>query len=154
MRSKPKVVIRPLWPTELPQCAELGEAYCREMDVPGGFVPAFFIQTWQNLFSAGSARVFGAWDEDRRLVGVFLGLVVPDPHNGETVGHQVNWFVLPEFRGIGLDLMMRWLDELQDEGVHRFVVGAFRGPHEKALDRLYRRIGLEKLETHYVGYLP
>jgi GNAT superfamily N-acetyltransferase len=54
--------------------------------------------TWRQLESLGKTRTY-VLVIDEKVVGIFLGLIVPDMITGELQGLEYMWFVEPQFRG-------------------------------------------------------
>lgn len=147
---KTTTTIASLWPWDLEDCAVLGRVFFDSTQIPGEFNPEAFIRAWRRFFTIGAARVFGA-RRDGRLVGAVGGLVATNPNTGEPWAQELFWFVDPGSRGMGVRLLRVFLDALQDEGIAWVTMVALEGPMREKVGRLYERLGMTRLETHYVG---
>lgn len=122
--------------------AEIGSPFIWVKDEP-------FVANWRRFIDAGVGLIVGAFDEERKPVGVLSGFVVPNDLNGEPVAQENWWYVTPRYRkgGLGRSLVTLFERYAVQRGARRLSLGSIG--HLPAVDGLLRSMGYEPLETHY-----
>jgi len=113
--------------------------YCRHIEGD----PAAMAKLFDGLIDGGGA-IFVS--ERAGIVVGMLGLLIfTHPFSGEKVASELFWWVEPDSRGDGLELMRRAENEARARGAQRMQMIA---PNE-AVARIYRRKGYEYVESTY-----
>jgi GNAT superfamily N-acetyltransferase len=113
--------------------------YCRHI----GGDPAVVAKFLDGLIDGGGP-IFVS--ERAGIVVGMLGLLIfTHPFSGEKVASELFWWVEPDSRGDGLELMRRAENEARARGAQRMQMIA---PNE-AVARIYRRKGYEYVESTY-----
>ena len=84
-------------------------------------------------------------EKEGALVGMIGVYAYRHPWSGERIGGEVFWWVEPEARGCGMELLYRAEQWADDAGCVRLQMIA---PNEKVA-RAYRRLGYAKIEECY-----
>ena len=82
---------------------------------------------------------------------MFAGLVAPHFFDFNTLYfHESMWFVLPGYPGWGRKLYERAECECKRRGVLKMVMAHTHAYKPKQFEKMYYKLGFNKLETHYV----
>jgi hypothetical protein len=146
------VVIRELTVEEVPQCEEIGRLFYAEGTIPGEFNPEVFNSNWKNLIDNNVGTILGAW-KNNRLIGVLGGVLAPDVNDGQLVANEMFWFMLPDSRGGGIRLLKSYMKLMKSRGAKRITMVHLADGMGNRVKKLYTRLGLEPVETHYKGIL-
>lgn len=144
--------VRPVTLAELPICAEKGQAFYKEGNLPGSLIPEVFVKTWTALFGAGLAHMY-VLEIDGEIQGAIGGVVVPDLNDGVLMGNEAFWFVVPEARGQGLRLLDAFEKSVEKAGAKRIGMIHLLNLMPDVLAKLYIRKGYKAIETHYIKEL-
>jgi GNAT superfamily N-acetyltransferase len=87
---------------------------------------------------------------DGQAVGMIGGLILPNPIVGERWAYEMAWWVDPEHRGRGWELVERLEAWARDRGALRLQLVA---PEGSGIGTIYRRKGYAPIETAYVKEL-
>jgi GNAT superfamily N-acetyltransferase len=141
-------------PRDLPALAALGASFHVEGALPGRFVPGVWLQNWTRLLAAGSGRIWHlAETPDSRPVGFFGALLYNDINDGALVATEAFWYVLPEARGAGLNLLHAFESWAAEAGAARVMMVHLTKLQPERLGALYQRRGYTPTETHYCKQL-
>ena len=91
--------------------------------------------------------------DGKKVIGVFAGISAPHFFDYSTFFfHESMWFVLPEYQGQGGGAMLYRAvhNECIKLGIKKIVMGHTYGFKPGSFEKLYKRMGFRKLETHYV----
>lgn len=110
----------------------------------------FLAKSWAALMNQGMGLAFAAFQEGEP-VGLFLGIIAPDLHNGTLQGVEYVW------AGKGaLQLLDEFEKECRAQGCSRIVFGLhpeYLGERAPLLRRLYRRKGFKASTESFVKEL-
>lgn len=131
---------------DVPTLVGMGQRFIRESSYKGKIAnnAASLTKLMRRLLSDDEGVIF-VLEANDNVVGMIGAFVYEHPMSGERIAGEAFWWVEPEKRGRGLQLMRaveRWADE---KGAVRLTMIA---PTEN-VGRLYRACGYEPLETHY-----
>lgn len=146
-------MIRFLTAYELPLCLEGGKAFFDEGQLPGGFKPDQFLRRWTDLVKSGVACVLGLFGDDGQINGALAFMLHPDIFNGDPVATESFWYMLPNHRGAGMQLLARFEQEARRLGCKRIHMIHLHRLQPEILGKLYARHGFEAIETNYVKVL-
>lgn len=108
------------------------------------------IETIQN---ANAEDCFLMLDSGGICRGILYGLRVQSKLNKGIIFQEVIWYVDPDHRKYGGELLRQVQKILKSEGVSSMIMVALENSMSSALDRFYTRNGYEKMETHYMRTL-
>lgn len=146
------MTIRPLLTSELPLAVDGGYEFFDEGKMPGGFKPEAFIANWTRLIDNGHGAILGSW-EGEQLTGVIGAVLAPDLWNGQLMAVECLWYVRAQYRGHGMKLLLEFEKWAKEKGAVRTAMIHLERLQPEALAILYKRMGYEKIETHYVKEL-
>lgn len=141
-------MVRTLTASELPEAALMGPAFFAEGKLPGSFVPAIFVTKWSWLIENGLGFIIGLF-RDGALTGAFGGIVTEDLNDGALVANECFWFVKPEARGRGFELLLAYEEEARKRGAARCSMIHLINLQPEKLAEIYKRRGYRAVETSY-----
>jgi len=128
--------------------AEMGPVFFAEGKLPGRFVPSVFISKWTYLIESGLGFILGLF-RDNQLVGVFGAIVAEDLNDGDMVANECFWFVKPEARGRGVELLSAYEAEAKKRGAVRCSMIHLISLQPDRLAHIYQKRGYRAIETSY-----
>ncbi len=141
-------MVRALTVSELPETALMAPAFFAEGKIPGRFVPEVFIAKWGSLIEQGIGFMLGLF-RDGKLSGAFGAIVTEDLNSADLVANECFWFVLPEARGRGFELLLAYEEEARKRGAVRCSMIHLLSLQPEKLGELYQRRGYTPVETSY-----
>lgn len=108
---------------------------------------------YEGLHARGALLLITLRDEGSRLVGYFLGFVLPSMHARSILELTTDFYrVLPEFRGRfgGVRLIRTAIAEAKRRGCHRFTAGTNL---DNDASRLFAALGFKPLEVYHSLWL-
>jgi GNAT superfamily N-acetyltransferase len=141
-------MVRALTVDELPSAALMGPAFFAEAGLPGSFVPSVFVAKWGSLIEQGIGFILGLF-RDGSLCGAFGGIVSEDLNDGQPVANECFWFVQPDARGRGFELLLAYEEEARKRGAVRCSMIHLHALSASRLGELYERRGYRAVETSY-----
>lgn len=141
-------MVRALTVDELPEAALMGPAFFAEGKLPGSFVPAVFVTKWSWLIENGIGFILGLFREGK-LCGAFGGIATEDLNDGVKVANECFWFVKPEARGRGFELLLAYEEEARRLGCARCSMIHLINLQPEKLAEVYERRGYRAVETSY-----
>lgn len=142
--------MRPAEPSDIPVLVEMGRKFHAAAGLSAfyAFDPASFAQTLSRLLESPDGAVFVT---DGGMIG---GLAYPLYLNAHhKCGQELFWWVEPERRGRGRDLMATLEDWGRSRGASSFTMIALESQRPEAVGRLYRRAGYAPVEHTFVRSL-
>jgi len=142
-------VIRRARPEDLDAMVLMGLRFLEEV-YPGKFVPnpERMARTGAWLLEDDDRALFVS-EKDDQLTGMFGVFVYEHPMTGERTATEMFFWVQPEHRGHGLRLLRVARAWAKEAGATALQMGA----PSPEVERLYERLGLEKIETSYLWRL-
>lgn len=111
----------------------------------------YSIAQYEKMIAAGYAVMLMLLGENDELHGSLGALKVPDLHCGLLTGIETFWYVAPQFRGKGLQLLDAFEDwAVKENGCKRTAMIHMEDSYPEALRRLYKMRGYHLIESHYV----
>lgn len=142
-------MVREVRVDELPIVAQTGLLFFEEAKLPGKLIPEIFIRSWTNLIKADLGKVLGLYEDDVFVGG--LGMVYfPDLNDGELVANECFWFVRPEHRIHGLQLLKEAERIAKELSCKRMGMIYLHGEAGDRLSRIYTKLGFRPIETHHI----
>jgi GNAT superfamily N-acetyltransferase len=145
-------MVKMLTAEQLPALARLGPDFYRESGLPGRFVPEIFVAKWTAFLGLGVGFILGLFQGDE-IMGGFGAIVSDDFNDGATVASECFWFVKPEARGRGFELLLAYEQEARRRGAVRCSMIHLRGLQPERLGQLYEKRGYRAVETAYMKEL-
>ena len=147
-------MIRSLYSGEVGLMVPGGQKFFEEGKLPGKFNAEHFTRAWVDYITAGNGEVYGLFDDTTGEIQGALGAVFyQDPLTGDDVCTELFWFVLPEHRGAGLQLLDEYLKRACQRDCKRAYMIHLEALHPEALKRVYEHKGFLKVETGYMKNL-
>ena len=106
------------------------------------------IKEYKRIIESGTGIVF-ALIEDGKVVGGVGGVKFIDIHYPRLLAVETFWFVLPEYRGGGIKLLIRFEQWAKDNNCERVAFIHLSDSHPEILKKIYTRRGYTMVETHY-----
>lgn len=88
-----------------------------------------------------------------KVVGVFSGYYTTYILNNDKLFHEIVWYVHPDYRSCGLDLYKHCANQVKLAGAKKMVMIHMATDKGDRLTKLYKSLGFEPLETHFVKEL-
>jgi GNAT superfamily N-acetyltransferase len=104
------------------------------------------VESWKAFISSGIGAMFILDDFSGALGGVFFS----DPHRNCLVASEFFWYVQPEHRGKGGDLLAAFESWAKENGCQRVIMTHLADSMPDSLKKYYERKGYEELETNYI----
>jgi len=89
-------------------------------------------------------------EEDGILKGAIGFIVAPDLHENRMVAIETFWFVAPQYRGIGRELMAAFEKRAKELGCNRTAMIHMVDSMPDILKAFYEKNGYRLVECHYV----
>lgn len=107
------------------------------------------IQSWESIVEAGIGVMLILGDFD----GALGGFATPDPHRDCLVASEAFWYVKPECRGNGDELLKAFEQWAKKQGCGRIIMTHLSDSMPQSLKKYYERKGYLELETNYIKEL-
>lgn len=104
------------------------------------------IESWTGFISSGIGTVLILDDFHGAIGGVFY----QDPHRLCLVASEFFWYVKPEHRGNGGELLDAFEAWAKKKGCARVIMTHLSDSMPQGLKKYYERKGYEELETNYI----
>ena len=134
---------------DLTKLRDLADEFYGEGNMPTDFVPEVFEKTWTNLFKAKIGVIF-LLKSGEKIIGSLGAVKYPDPNSGEMIATEFFWFVNKESRGKGLKLMKAFESWVAEQGIKKMIMVHLSGSMPEKLKSLYKRMGYNEMETHFI----
>lgn len=141
-------MVRELTIQELGGAAQFGAGFIAESGIRSGFIPDVFVKKWESLISIGMGFILGLFREEK-LVGVFGAVVAENLNDASVEANECFWFVDPEHRGRGLELLSAYETAALARGAKRCSMVHLLSLQPERLRDLYMRRGYTPVETSY-----
>ena len=141
-------MIRAISTTELEQLFPL----CDGFSASSSFVSykkQIFLRTWYHLIETGLGLILVSV-KNARFTGMIGGMRAPDPNTGELVATEFFWFVDPNHRGEGIQLLDEFEAWAKDEGCKKIIMVYLLDSTPDKVRRVYERRGYKPVEVHYI----
>lgn len=145
-------MIRPAMVSDIPALIEMGmrfhasTAYAKLLSPDKAVVE----ETLFGLINIESGAVF-VDDRDGVLVGAILGMIVPHFITGENVCGELSWWVDPECRGAGRQLLKALEEWALIKGAS--AINVTEPPGNPRVGRFYEHAGYQRVEVTYTKAL-
>ena len=140
-------------PEMLPDIAPMISEFHAAANAPGSFCTETWVARWSHFIETEHAFILCYQDEDGVPVGVLGGFLTEDPCDGVLCSHEAFWYVTPEARGVGMQLLDAFMSVSKALGAGRLMMGHTQDLRPEALARIYRRKGFRPIETMYTKEL-
>ena len=129
---------------------EIGKAFTREVEYPGGFDIDAFARTWGQMLRAKIGEIYVTRVGDR-IAGLFGAVFTTDTFNGAPVAMENFWYVLEEYRSttIGIRLLNHFEQEAKRRGCKRILMVHLSNSKAEALEKLYIHRGFTPIEKTF-----
>jgi GNAT superfamily N-acetyltransferase len=111
------------------------------------------VKNYTRFYGQGNGGMIALKTDDGGIVGGLGYVIAPDLHFPRILAVETFWFVLPDFRGEGLKLMLEFEKIAEERGCDCTAMIHLSDSHPAALEKIYRRKGYELVEKHYVRRL-
>lgn len=98
-----------------------------------------------HLMTNENTTIF-AFERDGELIGMLGCMIFDHPVSGEKIASEVFWWVEPESRGVGFDLLRQFEKWAKAKGAAKMQMGA---PAGTTVGKFYERLGFLEVETLY-----
>lgn len=126
----------------------MGPAFWVEGKLPGKFIPEVFCAKWGSLIEQNIGFILGLFSGEK-LVGAFGAIVAEDLNDASLVANECFWFVMPEARGRGFELLLSYEEEAKARGAVRCSMIHLLNLMPEKLAHIYERRGYVAVETSY-----
>lgn len=101
------------------------------------------------MMESGQAHIL-VIDEDGIIKGALGFIIGPDLHEDIKVAIETFWFVLPEYRGGGKQLMIAFQEKAKELGCKRTAMIHLSDLFPDTLEQFYIKHGYRLAEKHYI----
>lgn len=109
----------------------------------------YAIKKYTSIISQGIGAMFGYKVGDKIVGG--LGCIKGDDlHYPRSIAIETFWFVLPEYRGCGMELLKAFDEWAKEEGCDYQAMIHLSDSMPDTLEKLYKFKGYKLVEKHYV----
>ena len=140
--------VRPILPDEIPGLFDMADMFFSESSFLVGFDRDVFVRSWTGFLDGGNGIIFVV-----EVAGIFVGalgaLKFQDPNNGNLIASELFWYVRPEHRGKGLDLLAAFENWADDAGCQQKTMVYLTDSMPDQVKRIYERKGYRAMEIHY-----
>jgi GNAT superfamily N-acetyltransferase len=143
-------MIRALQPYEVGLCVEGGKLFFKEGDLPGGFDAKHFCATWAQLITDKRAAILAGFTDANVITGALGAVLAPGLFNAKTYATEAFWYVIPGYRGHGVELLLAFQEWAKNAGAHYVAMIHLLNLQPEHLSRLYRKMGYNPIETNYL----
>ena len=134
----------------LPDVNEIGHAFVKEVNHPGGFSYSDFVKHWGPMLVHGIGEIFAIRNHDK-VVAILGCAFVPECFSGWLTACEQFWYVLPEHRNAGL--ASKLFDAFEAEAIRRrckkIIMAHLETPEAEKLHALYLRRGYRPIEKTF-----
>lgn len=141
-------MVRELTVNEVSEASKMGPMFFSEAGLPGSFVPEIFTRKWTIIIENGMGFILGLF-RNGVLSGVFGAVISEDLNDGKVVANECFWFVIPEARGRGFELLIAYEETARARGAARCSMIHLRSLQPEKLAELYIKRGYREIETSY-----
>lgn len=134
--------------SDLPKLVEIAKSFFAEAGLPAKLVPAVWVQKWAALINAGVGFILKK-EVNGEPVGALGFVATEDLNDGELTANEAFWFILPQYRGRGFELLMKYEEEAKAMGCARCNMIHLSDLQPERLGELYVKRGYKKTETSY-----
>lgn len=134
---------------DLPKLAACAEEFYSRSRFLHGFDLSRFVAMWTGLLESGSGVIFALQDDSGEITGTIGGLAYPDPYSGELIATEFFWYAREGHRGAGLKLYREFERWAIAQGCSQLRMVHLLDSMPEKLERVYRHLGFEAVETHY-----
>lgn len=111
-----------------------------------------FCELWTSLLASGTGIIYALFVGDD-IVGVLGGIKHRDPYNSDTVASEMFWFVLPQYRGSGLNLLNAFEQWAKHHGCVSIKMAYLVDSMPEKVRIIYKRRKYKEAEHIYIKYL-
>ena len=143
-------MIRLLHHDETSLLIESAESFFKEGDLPGGLDVEVFCANWTRLIKNGTGAVLACFDDNDKLIGSLGAVLAPHLCSAKLAAVECFWYVLPEYRGHGLKLLLEFEKWAIGKGAKLLSMIHMNNLQPESLGKLYDRMGYRAIETNYL----
>jgi hypothetical protein len=144
--------IRALRPEELPKLRGLIDLANSEIEQVN-FDKRPFEQSWGNFISSEIGLVLALETKEHEVIGAFGGMIYANPNSGNMTASQVFWFMHPEKRGPGANLLSEFEAIARDMGCTQIFTTNIINRRSGRMSKMFRRKGYRPIEIHWAKEL-
>jgi len=116
--------------------------------------PDRFTRMWAELIERGAGEIFLLPDDGSGPITGALGAVTyAEPYSGELIATEFFWYVADGFRGQGMNLYRAFEEWARNRKCSQIRMVHLMDSMPDKLNVVYRRLGYEPAELHYVKEL-
>jgi GNAT superfamily N-acetyltransferase len=147
------VTIRQAEIDDLPTLEPLGRQFYEQSKFLRHLDWGRFCALWAGLLAADTGVIFQLFDGAGQLSGLLGGVAYPEPYSGNLIATEFFWFVQESSRGKGLSLYKAFEQWARQRGCSEIRMVHLVDLMPEKLERVYRHLGFEPAEVHYVKEL-
>lgn len=137
---------------DLPGMEAAAREFLGESRFFGPFEMGRFVALWSQLIGSGMGVIF-ILENDGALVGCIGGVATPEPYSADLAASEFFWSVMESHRGGGLHLYRAFEAWARAKGCQQIRLCHMLDSMPEKLSHVYRRLGFEPAEVHYVKSL-
>jgi GNAT superfamily N-acetyltransferase len=129
---------------------EIGQAFAKEAEYPGGWHLPAFRRMWSVLLDHNIGQIW-AIEESGKLVAVLGAVFMEDPHSGWPTATEQFWYVLPEARKtrMGMDLFRIFERQAYERKSKKMVMVHLAALTPESLQKFYEKEGFRLAEQTF-----
>ena len=145
-------LIRQATPEDFAALEPLGREFYAQSRFLQGLDWGRFTKLWTALIGQGTGVIL-LLEEPGGVAGMLGGVIYPEPYSGALIATEFFWFVRSAARGGGLSLYKAFEQWARRERCTQIRMVHLLDLMPEKLERVYRHLGYEPVETHYVKEL-
>lgn len=141
--------VRQAVPVDLPRLIEMGRNFflaSKYSDVTT-FSETWFAASMKKVMEEG---VLVVATKGREVVGMAAALVYPFYFSGEMTAQEMFWWVEPEHRGVGMELLEALIDGVKDRGAKSLSMIALDALDVEKVSGIYEKEGFRPSERSFI----
>ena len=111
------------------------------------------VQQYEEMIRSGRAAMFIIEDDDGNMQGGLGCVLGSDLHYPRMIAVETYWYIAPQQRGIGQQLIEHFEQWAKEKGCHATAMIHLTDSMPEVLERFYRMRGYRLIEKHYLKEL-
>jgi GNAT superfamily N-acetyltransferase len=108
------------------------------------------VEQYERFISKGIGAILMLLNERGSLHGGLGFITYPDLHSGDMMAVETFWYVDPNHRGRGVQLVREFEKRAKEQGCKKVAMIHLMDSYPAELENLYSRMGYTLIEKHYV----
>lgn len=148
--SEPKYKVRPASYQDFDDVMDMVETFCEDsIEVfTGKLNHQSMLKLMEQLYPTSFVLTY-----EGNVVGVLAGTIGMSPFSSKPVYQEMIWYAKKNHRKYGLKLVKKLEEWCKIKGVRDVMLGYMVGLNDKKMQSLFKRMGYQAMEIHYIKEL-